>query len=473
MEWRTDGRLMDDRRQKNQQLELAFPEQPEGEPPRQPVERVESDKAVDEPESPADTTKLMEEVSTRWNLGEAYKRVRSNGGAPGVDGMTVEELPIYFRKHWPEIKAQLLEGTYKPKPVKKVEIPKPAGGTRQLGIPCVQDRLIQQAVLQVLQGRWDPTFSEHSYGFRPGRSAHQAIAQAQTYVAEGYEYVVDMDLEKFFDRVNHDMLMSRIAKRVEDKRLLRIIRAFLNAGIMENGLVGPARGEGVPQGGPLSPLLSNLFLDDLDRELERRGHRFVRYADDCNIYVRTERAGHRVMKGIKRYLEKKLKLKVNEKKSAVDKVNKRKFLGFSVVWSRNGQPRRSIAPASLERFKDRIRQMTRRRCGRSVEQIIERLTPYLVGWRAYFGFCETPWELRDLDGWIRRRLRAIVWEQWTTYRRRRDSLRRLGIAYRQALDAAWKGCESNSTWAMSRDSRVQRALSPKYLAALGLPSLLT
>ena len=462
---------MNDKRQSNQQLELAFQGRSEGESPGSSEERVESNMAKDEPDGPADTTKLMEEVTTQWNLGEAYKRVRSNGGAPGVDGITVHELPIHFRKNWPEIKAQLLGGTYKPKPVKRVEIPKPTGGTRKLGIPCAQDRLIQQAILQVLQRRWDQTFSEQSYGFRPGRSAHQAIEQAQKYVAEGYEYVVDVDLEKFFDRVNHDMLMSRIAKRVEDKRLLRIIRAFLNAGIMENGLVGPPQDEGVPQGGPLSPLLSNLFLDDLDRELEQRGHRFVRYADDCNIYVRSERAGHRVMEGIKRYLKKKLKLKVNEKKSSVGKVNKRKFLGFSIEWSRIGVPLRCISPASLERFKDRIRRMTKRLSGRSIEQIIQALAPYLHGWRAYYGFCETSWTLRDLDGWIRRRLRAIIWTQWKTYRQRWKSLRKLGIAYEKAIDTAWKGCQSNSAWAMSKDSRVQRALSPKYFAELGLPSL--
>ena len=291
------------------------------------------------------------------------------------------------------------------------------------------------------------------------------------YIAEGYEYVVDMDLEKYFDRVNHDMLMGRIAKRVEDKRMLRLIRAFLNAGAMENGLVRSPQGKGVPQGGPLSPLLSNLFLDDLDRELERRGHRFVRYADDCNIYVRTERAGHRVMEGVKGYLKRKLKLKVNEKKSAVDKANKRKFLGFSVIWSRNGNPLRSIAPTSLERFKERIRRMTRRQCGCSIEQLVEDLKPYLVGWRGYFGFCETPWELRDLDGWIRRRLRSVIWEQWTTYRRRRNALRQLGVAFLKAMDAAWKGCESNSTWKMSRDPCVQRALSPKYFDEIGLPRL--
>lgn len=462
---------MDGTRQEKQQLELPFQGGSEGESPRSPDGRVEPDVAKDETQRPANTMTLMEEVCERTNVVKALKKVHSNKGAPGVDGMTVEELPDYLRRHWLEIRAQMLEGTYKPKPVRRVEIPKPAGGTRQLGIPCALDRFIQQAMLQVLQVRWDHTFSEYSYGFRPGRSAHQAIAQAQQYVAEGHEYVVDMDLEKFFDRVNHDMLMGRIAKRVEDKRLLRIIREFLNAGIMENGLVSPSQDEGMPQGGPLSPLLSNLFLDDLDGELERRGHRFVRYADDSNIYVRTERAGQRVMKSITRYLKKKLKLKVNEKKSAVDRVNKRKFLGFSIVWSRDGRPLRSIAPASLERFKDRIRRKTRRRCGCSIEQLIEELSPYLKGWRGYFGFCETPWELRDLDGWIRRRLRAIIWEQWTTYRRRRDGLRRLGVAFRKAMEAAWKGCESNSTWAMSRDRRIHRALSPKYFASLGLPTV--
>src|SRR6266851_4292243 len=297
----------------------------------------------------------MEEVCERENRREALKRVRANQGSPGIDGMTVEELPEYLEQHWPAIREQLLSGTYEPKPVKRVEIPKPDGGVRKLGIPTVLDRFVQQAVQQVLQKQWDPTFSEHSYGFRPGRSTKQAVAQAQRYIAEGYGWCVDFDLEKFFDRVNHDKLMGAIAKRVEDKRLLKLIRAFLNAGVMEGGLVSPSV-EGTPQGGPLSPLLSNLVLDDLDRELERRGHRFVRYADDSNIYVRSERAGQRVMESITQFITQELKLKVNEAKSAVARPEERKFLGFSIA---NDGSERHIAPKALGKFKAQIRDMTR------------------------------------------------------------------------------------------------------------------
>jgi len=298
------------RKRQNNQLELAFMAEGRGEPPRAASEGTELSMTKHDTESPASTEHLMEEVCQRENLKKALKRVRANKGSPGVDGMTVKELPDYLMEHWPMIRDQLLSGTYQPQPVKRVEIPKPGGGVRKLGIPTCLDRFIQQAVLQVLQEQWDPTFSEHSYGFRPGRSAHQAVAQAQQYVTQGYRWVVDIDLEKFFDQVNHDKLMGRVAKRVSDKRLLKLIRAFLNAGVMENGLVSPTD-EGAPQGGPLSPLLSNLVLDDLDAELERRGHRFVRYADDSNIYVRSERAGHRVMESISQFITKKLRLRVN------------------------------------------------------------------------------------------------------------------------------------------------------------------
>ena len=329
-----------------QQLDLKS--LPTGEARQAGREATEPLRAEHDPESSAGTHQLMEEICERENLKAALHRVRTNKGSAGVDGMTVGELASYLKQHWPTIRDQLLSGTYKPKPVRRVEIPKPDAGIRKLGIPTVLDRFIQQAVMQVLQRRWDRTFSDSSFGFRPERSAHQAVARAQTYIAEGYSWVVDLDLEKFFDRVDHDKLMGQIAKRVEDRRLLKLIRAFLNAGVMENGLVSISA-EGTPQGGPLSPLLSNLVLDALDRELERRGHRFVRYADDCNIYVRSERAGQRVMTSIALFITQALKLKVNEAKSAVARPQQRKFLGFS--FSDGPEVKRVIAPKSLARFK--------------------------------------------------------------------------------------------------------------------------
>src|SRR6516165_4774050 len=319
--------LKDDKQQ-NIQIELDFPSSPAGEAREAGKEETESPRVMNGAENPARTNRVMEEVCERENLKEALWRVKANKGSAGVDGMTIGGISDYLQQHWPAIREQLLSGTYQPKPVRRVEIPKPDGGVRKLGIPTVLDRFIQQAVMQVLQKRWNPTFSPYSYGFRPQRSAHQAVAQAQQYIVQGYGWVIDLDLEKFFDRVNHDKLVGQIAKRVEDKRLLKLIRAFLNAGVMENGLVSPSV-EGTPQGGPLSPLLSNLVLDELDRELERRGHRFVRYADDCNIYVRSKRAGQRVMDSITRFITQKLKLKVNEAKSAVARPQERKFLGFS------------------------------------------------------------------------------------------------------------------------------------------------
>jgi RNA-directed DNA polymerase len=392
--------------------------------------------------------------------------VKANKGSPGVDGMTIDEIPEYLKQHWPAIREQLLSGTYEPKPVRRVEIPKPDGvGVRKLGIPTVLDRFIQQAVMQVLQKRWDPTFAEHSYGFRPGRSAHQAVAQAQRYIAEGYSWTVDFDLEKFFDRVNHDKLMGQIAKRVDDKRLLKLIRAFLNAGVMENGLVNPSV-EGTPQGGPLSPLLSNLVLDELDRELERRGHRFIRYADDSNVYVRSERAGQRVMESISRFITQKLKLKVNEAKSAVARPEQRKFLGFS--FTAGPEVKRIIAPKALNQFKQRIRDITRRAKGVSIRATMDELAPYMRGWRGYFGYCETPDVLMYLTRWVRLRLRAALWRQWKTPRRRRAALLALGVHQRLASNTASSG---RGAWYLARAKALSVGLSNAYLKSLGLPSL--
>jgi len=426
--------------------------------------RAEPSAANPTPESPASAEQLMEEVCSRENLETAWKRVRRNKGSPGVDGMTIDAAKDYLREQWPNIRSQLLGGAYQPLPVKRVEIPKPDGGVRKLGVPCAVDRLIQQALLQVLQKRWDPTFSEHSYGFRPGRSAHQAVAQAQRYIAEGYGIVVDLDLEKFFDRVNHDMLMARVAARVSDKRVLRLIRAFLNAGVMEDGLVRPVD-EGTPQGGPLSPLLSNLVLDDLDKELSRRGHRFCRYADDCNIYVRSRRAGERVMASVTWFLTQKLKLKVNEAKSAVALPEERKFLGFTIA---NGGAERRIAPKALSKFKVKIRNMTSRTRGRSLEQIVEDLAPYLVGWRGYFGFCQTPLVLTKLEAWIRRRLRSYLWRQWRNGHNRFKELRRRGVSKFHAAVAA---SSPTRCWRMSSHPSVQNALRNHVFDDLGLPRL--
>ncbi len=455
---------MSGKRRKNQMF-LAFMAESRSESPTAAVEGTELPVAKQSSESPTQTDSLMEEVCQRDNLWKALKRVQANKGAPGVDGMTVRKLPKYLKRHWPKIRDQLLLGTYRPQPVKRVEIPKPDGGVRKLGIPTVLDRFIQQAVQQVLGARWDRTFSEHSYGFRPGRSAHQAVAQAQAYIAEGYGFTVDMDLEKFFDRVNHDLLMGRIAKRVEDKPLLKLIRAFLNAGVMENGLVSSSE-EGTPQGGPLSPLLSNLLLDDLDKELERRGHRFVRYADDCNIYVRSRRAGERVMQSITRFLTDKLKLKVNESKSGVARPARRKFLGFSFTSGK--QPKRRIAPNSVLRFKKRIRELTKRNRGVSLEQMVAQLRRYLIGWRGYFGFIQTPSVLRSLDSWIRRRLRCFQWKLWKRGKTRFAELRKRGVGNDLAAQTAGS---SRGLWHVSRSPALSIALPGAYFDSLGLPKL--
>src|SRR5712675_2662012 len=450
----------------NIQLRLDFSSAPTGEARQALREDIESLPVVHEPERPANTSGIMEEVCERANLKEALRQVRSNKGSAGVDWMTVDQLGDYLKQHWPVIREQVLNGTYEPKPVRRVEIPKPdGGGVRKLGIPTVLDRFIQQAVMQVLQRQWNPTFSQYSYGFRPRRSAHHAVAQAQQYIAQGHGWVIDLDLEKFFDRVNPDKLMGAIAKRVGHKRLLKLIRAFLNAGVMEGGLVSPSV-EGTPQGGPLSPLLSNLVLDDLDRELERRGHRFVRYADDSNIYVRSERAGQRVMESITQFITQELKLKVNEAKSAVARPQERKFLGFSFTGGK--EPKRKIAPKALDRFKQRIREITGRAKGVSMETTMEKLAPYMRGWRSYFGFCETPEVLIGLTRWVRLRLRAALWRQWKTPRRRRAALIALGVSG-QLRNMAGSG---RGPWHLARSKALSVGLSNAYFKSLGLPSLI-
>jgi RNA-directed DNA polymerase len=455
---------MSGKRQKSQ-MELAFTAERRGEAPETPGEGTEPLMAKRGTESPASTERLMEEVLEAENLREALKRVKANKGSPGIDGMTVERLPGYLKEHWAAHRDQLLSGTYKPQALKRVEIPKPGGGKRKLSIPTVLDRFIQQAVMQVLQERWDRTFSESSFGFRPGRSAHQAVTAAQRIIEEGHGYVVEIDLEKFFDRVNHDVLMGRVAKRVGDKRLLKLLRAFLNAGMIENGLESPSV-EGTPQGGPLSPLLSNLLLDELDKELERRGHRFVRYADDCNIYVRSERAGMRVMGSVKAFLAKKLKLKVNEEKSAVGKAGKRKFLAFRFGGGK--LLKRTIAPEALARFKRRIGELTRRTRGVSLEKMVRDLAPYLTGWRNYFGFCQTPSVLEGLDSWIRRRLRCAVWKGWKRGKTRFAQLRKRGIGKDLAAQTAGS---PHGPWHLSRSPALSFALPNVYFNSLGLPSL--
>jgi len=455
---------MGDKRQKNQ-LVLAFLGEGRGEAPKGLREGTESSAGKRGIESPAIGEQLMEEVCERENCKQALKRVKANNGSAGVDGMTVQQLPEYLKQHWLAIREQLLNGTYKPRPVKRVEIPKPDGGVRKLGIPTVLDRFVQQAVMQVLQGKWDRTFSDHSYGFRPGRSAHQAVEAAQQYIAEGYRWCVDLDLEKFFDRVSHDKLMARIATRVGDQRMLKLIRTFLKAGVMEGGLVSPVD-EGTPQGGPLSPLLSNIVLDEFDRELERRGLRFVRYADDCNVYVRSRRAGERVMASITRYITAKLKLKVNEQKSAVARPWERKFLGFSFTFGQ--EPKRRIAPKAVLRFKKKIRELTRRTRGVSTEQMAEELTRYLRGWLGYFGRCQTPTVLEKLDQWVRHRLRSVIWKQWKWGSVRFAELRKRGVGKDLAAQTAGS---AHGPWRLANSPALSKALPNAYFDSLGIPRL--
>lgn len=410
------------------------------------------------------TERLMEEVTDRANLNRAYRRVKANQGAPGIDGMTVDELGDWIGQHKQELIASLRDGSYQPQPVRGKEIPKPGGGVRQLGIPTVVDRLVQQAILQVLEPILDPTFSDSSFGFRPGRGAHDALAQASRYVEEGRTVVVDLDLEKFFDRVNHDILMARLARRVADKRLLQIVRRFLEAGLLQQG-VCVERHEGTPQGGPLSPILANLLLDDLDQELHRRGHCFCRYADDCNIYVRSQAAGERVMTSLTEFLERKLRLRVNRAKSAVAPVEERKFLGYRLL--RGGTL--TIAPQSLDRAKDRIRQITRRNRGVSFERAVSELNSFLSGWVTYFRLAKAKTILADLDGWVRRKLRCLRLKQ----RKRRYSLARflqeLGVPAWRAWPLAWSG---KGWWRRAGSPPATEAMSNAWFTRLGLVSLL-
>lgn len=425
-------------------------------------QRAEPSPARDEGKSDVE---MWKQVWGKENLNTALKRVESNRGAPGTDGMTVKDLRGYLKEDWLEIREALESGAYKPKPVRRVEIPKPDGGVRLLGIPTVIDRLLQQAIAQVLTPIFEKKFSPSSYGFRPGRSAHDAIRKAQEYVQEGNEWVVDIDLEKFFDRVNHDILMARVAREVKDKRVLKLIRAYLNSGVMVNGVVMETE-EGTPQGGPLSPLLSNIMLDDLDKELEKRGHKYVRYADDCNIYVKTQRAGERVMESVREFLEKKLKLKVNPKKSKVDRANRVKFLGFS-FYKRKGEILIRVAGRSLERFRDKLRRLTKRTRSGKLEDIIQEINVYIVGWFGYYRQANTPSVYEELDGWIRRRLRQMIWKRWKRGTTRYRELVRLGVPkWRAGLGAVGK-----SPWHMSVSPVINEALSNGYFRSQGLKSL--
>ena len=408
---------------------------------------------------------LLSQALARANMALAWKRVKANRGSAGADGLTIEATKDYLKAHWPRIREELYAGRYRPQPVRRVQIPKPAGGMRELGIPSVTDRLIQQALLQVLQPLIDPTFSESSHGFRPGRRAHDAVLQAQRYVQAGYRVVVDVDLEKFFDRVNHDVLMDRLAKRIEDKAVLRLIRRYLAAGIMDQGVV-IERYEGTPQGGPLSPLLANVLLDEVDRALEERGHRFVRYADDCNVYVRSEQAGERVLAGLRRIYAR-LHLKVNEAKSAVARATGGKFLGYTLWNSGPGGIKRAVAKAAIQTFKQRIREKTGRSSGRSLPEVVERLRAYVPGWKNYFQLAQTPRVFRDLDEWIRHRLRALQLKHW----RRGKTMYRALLALGASNSVARRIAANSRRWWHNSAMDLNRVLPIAYFDRLGVPRL--
>jgi len=411
---------------------------------------------------------MMEQILSYQNVTSALERVERNKGSHGVDGMSVQTLRSHLMEHWSTLRTELIKGTYLPKPVRRVEIPKPNGGVRKLGIPTVIDRFIQQAIAQVLNKEFDPTFSRQSYGFRPNKRGHDAVRQAKRYIKEGYRWVVDIDLEKFFDKVNHDRLMRILSHRIKDPKVLQLIRRYLQSGVMEKGLVSPNT-EGTPQGGPLSPLLSNIVLDELDKELEKRGLRFVRYADDCNIYVRSRRAGERIMESITTFIERKLKLKVNHEKSAVDRPWKRKFLGFTFTFHRK-EPKVRIAKQSIQRFKQRIREITSRKWSISMKDRIEKLNRYLVGWLGYYQLADTPSVLSKLDGWIRRRLRMIRWKEWKKVKTKHRNLKKLGVK----PNKAWEWANTRlGYWRIAKSPILDRALHNHYWLKQGLKSLLT
>lgn len=411
---------------------------------------------------------MMEQILSYQNVTSALERVERNKGSHGVDGMSVQTLRSHLMEHWSTLRTELIKGTYLPQPVRRVEIPKPNGGVRKLGIPTVIDRFIQQAIAQVLNKEFDPSFSRQSYGFRPKKRGHDAVRQAKRYIKEGYRWVVDIDLEKFFDKVNHDRLMRILSHRIKDPKVLQLIRRYLQSGVMEKGLVSPNT-EGTPQGGPLSPLLSNIVLDELDKELEKRGVRFVRYADDCNIYVRSKRAGERIMESITTFIERKLKLKVNHEKSAVDRPWKRKFLGFTFTFHRK-EPKVRIAKQSIQRFKQRIREITSRKWSISMKDRIRKLNRYLVGWLGYYQLADTPSVLAKLDGWIRRRLRMIRWKEWKKIKSKHRNLKKLGIK----PNKAWEWANTRlGYWRIAKSPILDRALDNHYWLNQGLKSLLT